>query len=826
MRPLGSKRKKKKRRIAAPPAPRTSRFAPAAAFFKDPWVWIIFTAALAARLVYIFYFARTPFFDAPLIDAEMYDTRAWNMVGGALPEKIFYQAPMYSVFLASVYFVFGHSYAAARIVQAFIGSVSCVLVYVLARKTIAAGAEAGGAAVEEDVGWNSIDSAASAAARAAGRLAGLCAAFYGPMIHYDAALLRPVLVIFFALLMMLALLEWFRTRRMIWLAASGVLLGISAITRENILLFGPAAALLLFVAEEKKSLARRLVAPAVFSIAVAAAVVPVTVRNYIVEGDLVPVSPQGGMNFFIGNSAESGRLTALQPGIDWDRMAFSPRDELGYDAKPSEYSAWFFDRTFEYIAAHPVEWLGKLAAKFALFWTGEELTPNSDLEWFRARNPVLRALMFRAGPLFIPFGLVTPLFAAGMYLWRPRGAGWWTIVCFVGAYMLSVVLFHVRSRYRLPVVPFMLPAAAYAAAWFYLAARRRRFRAAAVPAAIFVAVLIFVNAPWVDTGFARGFPTEYFVAKAYVKTGNDEKAIEAFERAVKEYPGYAEMRHDYGQALIRLDRFREGVLEMEAARALAPDCAFIRKNLGQMYRREYERLEAAAGRLEQAGEPEKAAVARRQAGDAIRAAVAEHEAAEHADPYDVTVLYDHALLCEQAGMNGCFRRKLREFIEAARDRPAEAEWVRRSKKLLASEAFNPGGGASAADDLTPQQRAFRHIEKAQFYIRGRSYAKARDELAAALELDPRMSEAHALMGNLYKKQGRVDDAEKAYLRAIELDPSSLLAHNNLANIYRDSGRYRAAVEHYTRALELAPDNPVIKKNRMQLMEKMQDDDSR
>ncbi len=54
----------------------------------------------------------------------------------------------------------------------------------------------------------------------------MAAALYGPMIHYDAELLRPVLVIFLALLMLWMLIRWMENGRIAWAAGAGLFLGL------------------------------------------------------------------------------------------------------------------------------------------------------------------------------------------------------------------------------------------------------------------------------------------------------------------------------------------------------------------------------------------------------------------------------------------------------------------------------------------------------------------------------------------------------------------------------------------------------------------------
>jgi tetratricopeptide (TPR) repeat protein len=124
------------------------------------------------------------------------------------------------------------------------------------------------------------------------------------------------------------------------------------------------------------------------------------------------------------------------------------------------------------------------------------------------------------------------------------------------------------------------------------------------------------------------------------------------------------------------------------------------------------------------------------------------------------------------------------------------------------------------------------------------YAKARKEVQKALELDPSLAEAHALLGWIkrsydwdwigadaaYKRAlelepangnavrgaaslaaalGRFDEAIKLDHRAIELDPLRISTYNNLGRHYYYAGRWQEAEAALRKALELNPQYPTV-----------------
>ena len=644
--------KKKKRTTRSP---RSSAKAVRNPTPQRDWWWLaVFAVAFAARLVFVWHSRQLPFFFSPIIDAQGYDSRATELITTGISSRPFDQAPLYTAFLAANYFLFGHGYLAPRVVQSLMGAASCVMVLRLGT-------------------WLS--------GRTAGMIAGFAAALYGPLVFYETDLLREVLVIFLALALLLCLLRWEESGRLRWAAVAGFVMGLSLIARENILLFLPLAAAWLFFRTDSRS-KNRWLAPALFVLLAMLIVLPVTMWNYLNSGALVPISSESGANFFVGNSADSERLTGLQPGIEWDRMRKAPQAELGEDASPTAYNAWFYRRALRDIAAAPGAWVKKLIKKAWLVFDAEELEPNNDINLYRGKSWLLRGLIFRLGPVWFPFGLVAPLFVLGAVTRKPT-AGAWLIFGFIAAYAASLVLFHTRARYRLPIAPVMLPFAAAGALWVAQQWKARNTKSLTIGLLGFLAVAALVNAPIADVSFAHRFPTHYMLGKSWLIAEQDVNALQEFEQALNAHDDFADLRHDYGQTLLRLGREEEALREMERAVALAPDCALCRKDLGQLYRRKAERLQARAHELVEKDPASAEGMADvRESWRLLRRAIEEYQTAEKVDPFDLTTAYDLALLHAEAGDEAALRQKLEEFVKRARGKPELAELVQRAEQIL------------------------------------------------------------------------------------------------------------------------------------------------
>jgi len=122
---------------------------------------LIFILAFGIKFIYLLGIKGLPFFEFPFADA------LYNLDWAKAP---FFRAPLYPFFLSLLIKVFGKDLFVLRIIQIFIGSLSCILIYLLARRL-----------------FNSKVAILSA----------IFACFYAPLIFFDAEFLDTFFIIFF-----------------------------------------------------------------------------------------------------------------------------------------------------------------------------------------------------------------------------------------------------------------------------------------------------------------------------------------------------------------------------------------------------------------------------------------------------------------------------------------------------------------------------------------------------------------------------------------------------------------------------------------------------
>ena len=142
---------------------------------------LIFAVALIVRLIHVWQLRPTPFFDVLLGDANGYDKWAVRLASGDwIGSDVFYQAPLYPYFLGIVYAIFGRDLLIVRIIQALVGSASCVLLGLACTRLFSPRSPG--------LRWPG---------KRVGLVAGLALALWAPAIFFDSLLQKAVLDMFF-----------------------------------------------------------------------------------------------------------------------------------------------------------------------------------------------------------------------------------------------------------------------------------------------------------------------------------------------------------------------------------------------------------------------------------------------------------------------------------------------------------------------------------------------------------------------------------------------------------------------------------------------------
>ena len=505
---------------------------------------LILVAALLLRIAFTIQMRGSPLADVPMRDEFTLvewarDIAGGNLVGG----DVYFRAPLYPYLLGLIFSLFRGSLFAARMAQALLGSLVPLALFYLGRRVFG---------TREGV------------------IAGLVAAAYPVLAYFNNELLAVSLAVLLNVLLLLAALRADdRGGTGPWLTV-GLLLGLSAITRPNVLLFAPF--LLLWVvwrARSRPAGGRRVALGRVALVLCGAAVVilPVTVRNYAVGGDFVPIASQGGINFYIGNNPRSDGASAMLPalGTNWeyeDAIRIAEREE-GRRLKPSEVSAFWYRRGREFLLSRPGTALRLYVRKLVLFWDSHEIGSNKDIYYFGGLSPVFRAFSW------LGFLIIAPLGLLGASVGARRRPAAWLLTLFVVSYMVSVLAFFVNGRFRLPVVPPLIVLAAGGAAWLYDKLREGEWSRFAAGAAALLAIGLFVGHDFYGTHVTEHAHTHYTIGLAHASRGRLDEAVEEYRTAIGLWPGYASAHDALGETLERLGLWDEALESYRSAADLS-----------------------------------------------------------------------------------------------------------------------------------------------------------------------------------------------------------------------------------------------------------------
>jgi len=237
-------------------------------------LFIIFIIALALRLLAVF---NLPIqFQTPAADAYDYDTIAKNLVtakGYSLyAEKglTSLRTPLYPLFLASIYLIFGHNYTAVRVIQSIMSALLCIIIYYIGRKIF-----------DKKVGL----------------LSSIILVFYQPYISYvfyggPGFLYSENLFVFlYALFVLFLVTNFFVGLSMKGAVIVGIFMGLLALTRPFDALFPLFFIFLLAYRYPFKTIMKLILTILIVYLLTLS---PWIFRNYLVHKELIPFSTMGG----------------------------------------------------------------------------------------------------------------------------------------------------------------------------------------------------------------------------------------------------------------------------------------------------------------------------------------------------------------------------------------------------------------------------------------------------------------------------------------------------------------------------------------------------
>jgi tetratricopeptide (TPR) repeat protein len=505
------------------------------------------------RIVFFTQIQHSQLFRLPILDSEFYHIWAVSLASGMgnIPGP-FWLSPLYSFFMAGLFKASGtHSAALVVVAQMILSAGTIALITLTARWLF-------GSVV---------------ALFAAG-----LAAVYAPWLYYDGVMLSASLILFLNALAIYLLVTRTdltesppRSRSLtedaIWIPI-GLLIGLSALARPSVLLFGAALCVWLIV-RRSPAWARKFV---FLFAAMLLVLLPVLVRNYRVSGSWILTTTSGGANFYIGNRLGATGMYDEMPFI----RSFDPqRESEGFRVEASrrlkknlttnQASRYWGMEALKDIIKAPTSWIRLLIKKTWLTIQREEIANNISFRGVAGFSAIL-------GSLPVRWGLLFPLAFAGAFSsWRRRKE-LRLLWIYAACYLVTNLIFFSSAEYRFPLLVVMLPAAGCFFVEMWNVFKLKDYRRLLVVCVAYIAALIVCNFPSKEVAFITKPRNDYNnMAVGAEDRGMFLDAIPLYARSLTVDPTFQEARIGLAKALWKLGNFDDARREFAIAGVAPPD---------------------------------------------------------------------------------------------------------------------------------------------------------------------------------------------------------------------------------------------------------------
>ncbi len=376
---------------------------------ENKFLLLIFLFALFIRLLYVI--------QLPLqkISPDAYDWIgiAENIVSG----KGFGEAwrpPGYAAFLSAVFFFLGKSIVLVRLINSILGSLTCIFIYFIGKKIFT---------------------------DTIGKISSAILCFYPYLISYTGDLLSETFYTFLISLSLLFILITGETPNIKNNIATGIILGITALTKATILPFFFLACFWLWWKTKKIKIG---FIAGMFTLLVVA---PWTVRNYLHFKKIILVSP-GYQSLAKSNNDEAMILetTGEKSEPAAAEFNFTPTRYHEIERLPRMESEKIFKQeAIDWINANPEKFRWLVKRRLIHFW---RLYPMMAYKWQKI------AAMLTSG-IYIPLCFIGIILSIKNF----RNTSLFIALFFI--YTLVHLPFAVVLRYRVPIDPYIIIFASY-----------------------------------------------------------------------------------------------------------------------------------------------------------------------------------------------------------------------------------------------------------------------------------------------------------------------------------------------------------------------------
>lgn len=357
--------------------------------------------------------------DPDSMDSKSYNLIAFQVMEGKgfslYDQPTAYVAPLLPFFLAGVYIVFGVHFWIVKLIFIFLAAISVILVYQIAIKLY-----------HPQIGV----------------IAALLFAMEPSLCGITAYIYTESFNILLLLAAMLCLIDGFQSGGKNRFVFAGIFMGLTTLCKGTTLLFPFFMAALLIICPKTRIFWKQLF---LFFLVFCIVLVPWTVRNYRVFHVFLPVATGAGESMWTGNyfpfdgeyryRATQEKAMEVSKGLSWIE-----RDrKLGAEARKMIFS-------------NPGKFLKLSFKKIYRYWIKVyEAIPTGQK---RSANLFIMIILGMTHWFLLLFSSI------GMIQYEKKDVIYWVIILLLLYYLAIHVITMAIPRYRIPVIPYILPFAA------------------------------------------------------------------------------------------------------------------------------------------------------------------------------------------------------------------------------------------------------------------------------------------------------------------------------------------------------------------------------
>ncbi len=529
--------------------------------------WIITLIAILIRLLYLNQIAvNNPYFYNESLVAEVHHNWALAIVKGQTAyTDAFIRAPLYPYLIAAIYWIAGSNILYPRLLQLLIGGLLTLGIF-------------------------------SAGKRLFGRKSAITAAIiwaiYGPMIFFEGELFETSLTTALIFTIYLVWQKAVDMKSTVLFGLTGLLIGIATLMKPNSAFFLPIL-LLWFLVEYGRSYGGWK-SVLIMTVGFVVVILPVTIRNYSVSGEFVPVAAYGGLNIYLGANPQSDGVSAILPEIteterdeQWGRKHFATAltaasirlasEEAGRDLTPAQASRYWYGKAAEFALKHPLKYIIMNAKKLLLFFSGFEFANTKDLYFSREHSWLLSILLWNEGIKF-PLGLLIPFAGLGIfYAYRDKIPNSKNLIVFLLGSVFSVILVFVCARFRMTAIPFLVIFAGMGAVKAFQGLNGKRV---IINMLLFLPLLLITNADFFKMHKDTAYQEYHNLGQFYLEKGEYQKAYDSLMKSWRAKPDYRPTLNDLGLLLESFGKYPQAIYYYRESLKLKPDDSVALYNLG------------------------------------------------------------------------------------------------------------------------------------------------------------------------------------------------------------------------------------------------------